>query len=62
MLQSTQSGYFTRRRLDNMREQLEQLIPKLDEVDPLQISLNATIQELESLEQDSKNLYRKVGS
>ncbi|KAF7271317.1 hypothetical protein GWI33_015789 [Rhynchophorus ferrugineus] len=56
---STQSGYFTRRRLDNMREQLEQLKPKFDEVDPSQINLSGPTQELESLEQDSKNLNRK---
>ncbi|CAG9771124.1 unnamed protein product [Ceutorhynchus assimilis] len=56
---STQSGYFTRRKLDSMREQLEKLKPKFDEVDPRQISLTGPMQELESLEQDSKNLNRK---
>ncbi|CAG9821860.1 unnamed protein product [Phaedon cochleariae] len=56
---STQSGYFTRRRLENMKEQLEKLKPIFDEVNPNHINLNATIQELESLEQDSKNLNRK---
>lgn len=58
--QSAQSGYFTRRRLDNMREQLQKLKPTFEEVDPKQISLNGTIRELESLEQDTKNLNRKV--
>ncbi|XP_050301015.1 laminin subunit alpha [Anthonomus grandis grandis] len=56
---STQSGYFTRRKLDNMREQLEKLLPKFDDVDPRQVSLTGPLQELESLEQDSKNLNRK---
>ncbi|XP_030765960.1 laminin subunit alpha [Sitophilus oryzae] len=56
---STQSGYFTRRRLDSMREQLEKLKPKFDELDPSHIDLSGPTQELESLEQDSKNLNRK---
>lgn len=43
-----------------MREQLEKLKPRFDEVDPRQISLNETIHELERIEQDSKNLNRKV--
>lgn len=45
-----------------MREQLEKLKPRFDEVDPKQISLNETIHELERIEQDSKNLNRKVRS
>lgn len=45
-----------------MQEQLEKLKPRFDEVDPMQISLNETIHELERLEQDSKNLNRKVSS
>ncbi|ERL89440.1 hypothetical protein D910_06807 [Dendroctonus ponderosae] len=56
---STQSGYFTRRKLDSMREHLDRLRPKFDEVDPRQVNLTGLIQELESLEQDSKNLNRK---
>ncbi|XP_066250557.1 laminin subunit alpha isoform X1 [Euwallacea similis] len=56
---STQSGYFTRRKLDNMKEQLDRLRMKFDEVDPKQISLAELIEKLESLEQDSKNLNRK---
>lgn len=43
-----------------MREQLEKLSPRFDEVDPKQITLNETIHELERLEQDTKNLNRKV--
>lgn len=58
--QSTNSGYFTRRRLDNMRDILEKLKPKLDDVDPHQVSLTDDLAELDSLEQDSKNLNRKV--
>ncbi|CAG9836790.1 unnamed protein product [Diabrotica balteata] len=56
---SIQSGYFTRRRLESMREHLDKLKPKFDEINPSQTSLNSTIQELEVLEQDSKNLNRK---
>ncbi|CAG9860176.1 unnamed protein product [Phyllotreta striolata] len=56
---STQSGYFTRRRLENMREQLDKLQPVFDEVNPSQINLNDSIKTLEGLEQDSKNLNRK---
>ncbi|XP_060535680.1 laminin subunit alpha [Cylas formicarius] len=56
---STQSGYFTRRRLDNLREQLEKLKPKFDEIDPQQVSLRGPLQELESLEMDAKNLNRR---
>lgn len=43
-----------------MREQLKILHPKFNEVDPRQIILEPYIQELESLEQDSKNVNRKV--
>jgi hypothetical protein len=43
-----------------MRELLKELKPKFDEVDPKQISLDLYIEELETLEQDSKNLNRKV--
>ncbi|XP_074042767.1 laminin subunit alpha [Leptinotarsa decemlineata] len=56
---STQSGYFTRRRLQNMQEEIEKLRPIFDEVNPNHIDLNATLLELESLEQDSRNLNRK---
>ncbi|VEN47917.1 unnamed protein product [Callosobruchus maculatus] len=42
-----------------MREQLDNLTSKLKDVDPKQVSLDETIQELESLEQDTKNLNRK---
>lgn len=46
--------------MENMKIQLEKQKPKFDEVDPRQINLDDIIQELESLEQDSKNLNRKV--
>jgi laminin alpha 3/5 len=57
---SANSGHFTRRKLENMRELLKELKPKFDEVDPKQISLDLYIEELETLEQDSKNLNRKA--
>ncbi|KAL1517260.1 hypothetical protein ABEB36_001047 [Hypothenemus hampei] len=56
---STQSGYFTRRKLDSMREQLTRLKHKFDEVDPKLINLSGPLKELETLEQNSKNLNRK---
>ncbi|XP_057663543.1 laminin subunit alpha [Diorhabda carinulata] len=56
---TTQSGYFTRRRLENMREQLENLKPKLDEINPSDTSLNNPLEEVERLEQDAKALNRK---
>lgn len=59
-LQSKESRYFTWQKMENMKIQLEKQKPKFDEVDPRQINLDDTIQELESLEQDSKNLNRKV--
>lgn len=43
-----------------MHEELEKLKRRYDEVDPKQISLNDTIHELENVEQDAKNLNRKV--
>ncbi|KAL3275284.1 hypothetical protein HHI36_020052 [Cryptolaemus montrouzieri] len=57
---STHSGYFTLKRLDNMRELLNELRPKFDEVDPKQISLNNSLTELQSLENLAKNLNRKA--
>lgn len=45
LFQSTQSGYFTRRKLDSMREHLDRLKPKFDEVDPRQVNLTGLIQE-----------------
>lgn len=42
-----------------MRDWVTKLEPKFDDVDPKQVSLTESIQELESLEQDSKNLNRK---
>lgn len=43
-----------------MLDWLEKLKPKFDDVDPKQVSLSESIKELESLEQDVKNLNRKV--
>ena len=45
-----------------MRELLRELEPKFNEVDPKQISLDIYIEELQTLEQDSKNLNRKVNT
>ncbi|KAJ8973563.1 hypothetical protein NQ317_009587 [Molorchus minor] len=45
--------------LASMREQLEKLKPKFNNVYPTQQSIDEILKELESLEQDSKNLNRK---
>lgn len=59
-LQSVDSGYFTTRRLTHINDTLNELRPKVDLLDPSQIQFEPILSRLESLEQDSKNMNRKV--
>ncbi|CAH0547112.1 unnamed protein product [Brassicogethes aeneus] len=56
---STNSGYFTRRRLESMEDLFKKIRPMMDDVDPRQIHIKDYLNEIESLEHDLKNLNRK---
>jgi hypothetical protein len=53
-------GYFTHQRLVYINSTANELAPKVKLLDPLLVDLRPITQELESLEQDAKNLNRKV--
>lgn len=54
------SGYFTTRRLVYINQTLQELAPEVDLLDPKTGDvLNPIVQELETIEQNSKNLNRK---
>lgn len=59
-LQETQWGYYTAQRLKHMNDTYSRLYPKVHELDQSKIDINPIIQEIESLEQDSKNMNRNV--
>jgi hypothetical protein len=59
-LQTIAVGYFTHQRLVYINSTASELAPKVKLLDPLRVDLRPITQELESLEQDAKNLNRKV--
>jgi hypothetical protein len=59
-LQTIAVGYFTHQRLVYINSTASALAPKVNLLDPLLVDLRPITQELESLEQDAKNLNRKV--
>ena len=59
-LQTIAVGYFTHQRLVYINSTATELAPKVKLLDPLLVDLHPVTQELESLEQDAKNLNRKV--
>lgn len=59
-LQETQWGYYTAQRLKHVNDTYNRLYPKIHELDQSKIDINPIIQEIESLEQDSKNMNRNV--
>ena len=61
-LQTIAVGYFTHQRLVYINSTAIELVPKVKLLDPLLVDLRPVTEELESLEQDAKNLNRKVCS
>lgn len=60
LFQAVDSGYFTTRRLTHINDTLNELMPRVNLLDPDQINLAPIVKELETLELDSKNVNRKV--
>jgi hypothetical protein len=59
-LQTIAVGYFTHQRLVYINSTVSELTPKVKLLDPQLVDLHPITEELESLEQDAKNLNRKV--
>ncbi|XP_017779043.1 PREDICTED: laminin subunit alpha isoform X2 [Nicrophorus vespilloides] len=57
---TAQSGYFTARKLVHINDTINELKPKVLQLSPDQINLKPILKELESMEQDSNNMNRKV--